>query len=382
MKSRMLPRHYLSQEVFDRERDRIFRKLWVFAGLRTMLRQDNDFITREVAGIPVLIQNIRGELKAFENVCLHRGARLQSERAGRRPLVCTYHGWSYDVSGAPSKIPLHDELYRFTNEERCAMRLREFALQPVGNLLFINVDESPMPIEDQFDKSFIDQLASSSDTYDSEVMTTTFHVRCNWKLGYENLRDPNHVAFVHPTTLARNVSFVPLLDEELHAEASGYMPAGLDTAARRAILRRFSYGESDGSLKKVTRYGWQALVERWCEHDSYYNWLAYPNLHIASSDGGFSFTIEHHVPIAPGRTDLEIYWMTAKKRQPYAFSNSVLLSLMHGSKLVVGEDVRVMEQVQAALHEKAPIAHQGDYEGLNKRVERWYVDVIDGNHEV
>jgi hypothetical protein len=41
-----------------------------------------------------------------------------------------------------------------------------------------------------------------------------------------------------------------------------------------------------------------------------------------------------------------------------------------------------MEQVQAALHEKAPIAHQGDYEGLNKRVERWYVDVIDGNHEV
>jgi hypothetical protein len=74
--------------------------------------------------------------------------------------------------------------------------------------------------------------------------------------------------------------------------------------------------------------------------------------------------------------------MTAKKRQPYAFSNSVLLSLMHGSKLVVGEDVRVMEQVQAALHEKAPIAHLGDYEGLNKRVERWYVDVIDGNHEV
>ena len=55
---------------------------------------------------------------------------------------------------------------------------------------------------------------------------------------------------------------------------------------------------------------------------------------------------------------------------------------MHGSKLVVGEDVQVMEQVQAALHEDAPVARQGDYEGLNKRVERWYVDVIDGDHEV
>ena len=50
MKSRMQPRHYLSQEVFDREREKIFRKLWVFAGLRTMLRQNNDFITRINAG--------------------------------------------------------------------------------------------------------------------------------------------------------------------------------------------------------------------------------------------------------------------------------------------------------------------------------------------
>ena len=123
-------------------------------------------------------------------------------------------------------------------------------------------------------------------------------------------------------------------------------------------------------------------MERWGDQDSYFNWLAYPNLHIASSDGGFSFTIEHHVPVAPGRTNLEIYWMTAKKRQPYAFSGTVLRSLMQGSRLVVGEDIVVMEEVQAALHDDAPVPRQGDYEGLNKRVERWYVDVIDGNREV
>ena len=382
MKSRMQPRHYLSQEVFDREREKIFRKLWVFAGLRTMLRQNNDFITRSIAGIPVVIQNIRGELKAFENVCLHRSARLQSEPAGRRPLVCVYHGWSYDASGAPSNIPLHDELYRYTAEERGAMRLREFALRPVGNLLFINLDENPLPIEDQFDKSFIDLLESSSSAYDSEVMTTTFHTSLNWKLGYENLRDSNHPAFVHPNSLTRNVSFVPVLDEALHAEAAGELPASLDTAGRREILRRFSYGGAEGTFKNVTRYDWQSLVERWGDQDSYFNWLAYPNLHIASSDGGFSFTIEHHVPVAPGRTNLEIYWMTAKKRQPYAFSGTVLRSLMQGSRLVVGEDIVVMEEVQAALHDDAPVPRQGDYEGLNKRVERWYVDVIDGNREV
>jgi len=382
MKSRMEPRHYLSQEVFDREREAIFRKLWVFAGLRTMLRQNNDFITREIAGIPVVIQNIRGEVKAFENVCLHRSARLQTAPAGRRPLVCSYHGWSYDASGAPSNIPLHDELYRYTAEERAAMRLREFALRPVGNLLFINLDPHPLPIEDQFEAGFIDLLESSSNAYDSEVMTTTFRARFNWKLGYENLRDGNHPAFVHPTTLTQNVSFTPVLDESLHAEVSADLPAGLDTDGRREILRRFSYGGAEGTFKKIVRYDWQSLVERWGDQDAYFNWLAYPNLHIASSDGGFSFTIEHHVPVSPGRTDLEIYWMTAKKRQPYAFSGTVLLSLMHGTRLVVGEDVQIMEQVQAALHDGAPVARQGDYEGLNKRVERWYVDLIEGGHEI
>lgn len=382
MKSRMLPRHYLSQEVFDREQERIFRKLWVFAGLCTMLRQHNDFITREIAGIPIFIQNIHGELKAFENICLHRSARLQSQRAGRRPVVCSYHGWSYDVNGVPSKIPLHDEIYRFTKKERCAMRLRQFALQIVGNLIFVNVDASPMPFEDQFSELFIGQLKDSSSAYDSEVITTTWHGRFNWKLAYENLRDSNHVGFVHPTTLAKIVSFENLVDEDLHVEAVSKTSTASDTAANRAYLRRLSYGGAEGAFKTDRRYRWHSMVERWGNQDAYFNWLAYPNLHIASSDGGYSFTIENHVPVAPGMTHLEIYWMTAKKYQRFAYSSQVLLSQMHGSKTVVGEDVQAMEQVQSAFHEGAPVGHQGDYEGLNKLVERWYVEVIDGDRAI
>ncbi|MBL8386224.1 MAG: Rieske 2Fe-2S domain-containing protein [Burkholderiales bacterium] len=382
MKSRMQPRHYLSEAVFERERDRIFRRLWLFAGLKTMVAEHNDFITREVAGVPVVIQNFRGELRAFENVCLHRSMRLQTAPAGRRPLVCGYHGWSYAVDGSASHIPLHDELYRFPAAERDAMRLRQFALRAVGNLLFVNLDPDPLPITDQFDQAFIDLMESSSSMYDTEVMTTTWHTRFNWKLGYENLRDGNHPRFVHPQSITKNVVFVPLMDEALHAEVTPELDPSLDRTARREILRRFSYGGAEGSFKNVVRYDWQQYVERWGETDAYFNWLAYPNLHIASSDGGFSFTIEHHVPVAPDRTDLEIYWMTARKRQPYSFSGTVLLSLMHGSKLVVGEDVQVMEEVQRGLHADAPTPRQGDYEGLNKRVERWYVDLIDGDHEI
>jgi phenylpropionate dioxygenase-like ring-hydroxylating dioxygenase large terminal subunit len=382
MKSRMVPRHYLSQEVFDHERSKLFRKLWVFAGLRTLVRRPNDFITRVVAGIPVVIQNMDGELKAFENVCLHRGARLQAEPVGCRPLVCPYHCWRYDASGAPAKIPLQQEIYRYSDEELHDMRLRQFALRAIGNVLFINLDPEPLPIEAQFAPAFLETLESSSSSYDTEVMTTTFRTNFNWKLGYENLRDGNHVGFVHSKSIARHVSFDVVVDDALAAETGTDLPPELPREARRAMLRRFSHGGPEGSFREVRRFDWQANVERWGTQDAYFNWLAYPNLHISSSDGGHSFSIEHHVPVSPGRTDMEIYWMTAKKRVPFAYSGTVLASLMHGTKLVVGEDIQIIEEVQAAMHDGAPVARQGHYEAFNRLVERWYVDIIDGDHEV
>ena len=382
MQSRMVPRHYLSQDVFDREQVKLFRKLWVFAGLRTMVSRHNDFLGRTIAGIPVVIQNFDGELKAFENVCVHRGARLQCAPTGNRPLVCPYHCWKYDATGAPSKIPLHDELYRYPDDERQSMRLRQFALRAVGNVLFINLAADPLPIEEQFDHAFLALLESSSNAYDTEVMTTTFRAHFNWKIGYENLRDPNHVGFVHSKSLARSVSFATAVDEVMNREGTQDLPPHLDQSARRALLRQFSVGGAEGTFKGAAHYDWQANVERWGDQDAYFNWLAYPNLHISTGDGGFSFSIEHHVPVAPGRTDMEIYWMTAKKRAPYAYASTVLTSKMHGSKLVVGEDIQIMEEVQAAVHADGPVARQGDYEGFNKLVERWYVDIIDTDHEV
>ena len=378
MRSRMSPHHYLSGEVFARERAKLFRKLWIFAGLRTMLDRHNDFITRDVAGVPVVVQNFNGDLRAFENLCLHRGARLQWEPAGRRPLLCRYHGWGYNVAGAPENIPLHDELYRFAPAERDGLRLRRYALTVVGNLVFINLDPNPMSFDAQFTPEFIASMASSSNAYDSEVMMTTFRGRFNWKLAYENLRDANHPRFVHAQSLAKNVEFAarvdPVLDAAVCDSAGAQPPAGRD-----ATLRRFSFGGPEAALGKNIAYRWRENVRRWGVDDAYFNWLAYPNLHIASSDGGHSFTIEHHVPVSPDRTDIEIYWMTAKKKQDYASSSAVLASLMHGSKRVVGEDVQVMEAVQAGLHPDAPAGTQGAYESLNRLVERWYTALVDGD---
>jgi hypothetical protein len=105
-------------------------------------------------------------------------------------------------------------------------------------------------------------------------------------------------------------------------------------------------------------------------------------MHIACPNGGYSFTLEHHTPIAPDRTDLEIYWFTTRKKKPYAFSSWNLLEHMHGSRLVTGEDIDIMERVQAALHDDAPMPTQGAYEFQNRLIERWYALMMETDHEI
>src|SRR5574343_1020598 len=137
MRSRMSPHYYLSPEIFEREQRKIFRKVWLFAGLRTMLTKHNAFVTRKIAGIPVVIQNFHGVLRAFENVCLHRSALIQAEPAGCRPLVCPYLAWRYNASGEVDHIPDGDALYQFDPAEKQGLKLREFALHAIGNVLFV-----------------------------------------------------------------------------------------------------------------------------------------------------------------------------------------------------------------------------------------------------
>ncbi|KND60774.1 GbcA Glycine betaine demethylase subunit A [Candidatus Burkholderia verschuerenii] len=381
MRSRMHPKYYLSQDIFEREQSRLYRKLWVFAGLKTMLPNNHSFVTRKIAGIPVVIQNFKGALHAFENVCLHRSALIQTEPVGCRPLVCPYHAWKYDAEGRVDNIPHCDALYRIAPAEQAQMKLREFALREVGNLLFINLDANPLPLEEQFSAEFIDLLASSSESYDAEVMTTTWHGKFNWKLVYENLRDMSHPRFVHPKTLAKIVDF-PSGVNDAEFEESTHELSDLSVDGLRRELRRFSFGGADAEIPELRRFSWFDHVERWGDRNVYYNWLAFPNLHIASANGGHSFTLEHHIPVAPDRTDIEIYYFTARKKQRYAFSSHVLLAQIHGSKVVVGENVDVMETVQAAMHSGSPMPNQGAYESMNRLVERWYTTVMESDHEI
>jgi phenylpropionate dioxygenase-like ring-hydroxylating dioxygenase large terminal subunit len=374
----MPPEAYIDQAWFERERDLLFKPLWQFVGLKVMLEKHNAFITRTLFGIPIVVQNFRGELRAFENVCPHRQNPIQVQPHGVRPLFCGYHGWSFDREGA-TKIPHEQTLYRYPEEERACLHLRRFALEVVGNLLFVNLSENPLPIKQQFGAAMLASLVQSSLAYDSEVIMTSYDGRFNWKLAYENLRDGHHPRYLHAKSLYQEVKFEASISEDGVLGTRKLREEGIPNRERAVgLLRSFSGGGRDAPMEAPPSAPWLQHVERYRDQDWYYNWLAFPNLHIASANGGHGFIIEHHIPVGPDRTDLVVYYLTAKKKRSYAASTAVLHAHMMGADVVLREDIDVMEQVQRTLHKGARPAYLGDYEFINAAIEYWYMDLMEG----
>jgi phenylpropionate dioxygenase-like ring-hydroxylating dioxygenase large terminal subunit len=91
---------YSCRERASLERDRLFRERPIFMGLSTRLPKSGDYLTEDVAGMPVLMtRGGDGEVRAFANICRHRGAPVAQGCGNARAFVCPYHGWTYDAAG-------------------------------------------------------------------------------------------------------------------------------------------------------------------------------------------------------------------------------------------------------------------------------------------
>src|SRR5262249_32779845 len=91
------------------ERELIFAKEPIIVGRSSELREPGDFITNDIVGAPLLVVRQKdGSLRAFSNVCRHRGAKVATEEKGcarRGSFKCPYHAWTYDLDGKLRSIP-------------------------------------------------------------------------------------------------------------------------------------------------------------------------------------------------------------------------------------------------------------------------------------
>jgi len=100
---------YHDQSFFEVERDRVFKSSWVAVAETCDLKNPGDVIPASVAGASIILANDKGVIRAFHNVCRHRGAKLVSEnQSNRRTILCPYHRWGYALDGSLRATPDFD----------------------------------------------------------------------------------------------------------------------------------------------------------------------------------------------------------------------------------------------------------------------------------
>jgi len=365
MKSILGAEYYTSPGIFEREQERIFRKLWILAGPRGLLADPDTFITRTIGGVPVVVQNFAGEIKAFVNRCAHRGSAIQIGDHGRRRLACPYHGWTYGAAGEVASIPFADSLYGFDAASRETRRLVPVAVEVVGGLVFVNVDPSPMPIDEQFHRAFLDRLATVTSTMDDEALLARFEGRFNWKLIHENILDFNHIAFIHAGSFAR---LLPTLKPDPTRPPAPIGPPPPDDALG-GDLRDLSFTAE--APFEFRHWPWHDNVERFSDEAKYFNFYVYPNVNLTAIAGVF-FPIQQFEPAAPDRTAYTMWVLTGRQKRRDPATPAILWSQAKGEKAVIDEDIVVLEAMQRGLGHGAQPAYHGAYESQLRRMARVY----------
>jgi glycine betaine catabolism A len=196
--AKTLPReYYTSSGILEEERARLFPEMWHCAGHSSALDLAGNFAVREVAGESVILVRGRdGELRAFFNVCRHRGTRICSETAGQfsETIQCPYHAWTYSIDGRLIGAPHMQEVEGFDKKD---FPLHQAAVAEWEGFVFVNVSDDPTPF-DQWFAPMIGRLSRYNLAALEVHHRVTYEVAANWKLVFQNYSECLHCPMIHP----------------------------------------------------------------------------------------------------------------------------------------------------------------------------------------
>jgi Rieske 2Fe-2S family protein len=195
---------YYDPAVLAAEKQAIFLKDWLCVGRVEELPNVGNFMTLNILGEPVIVvRNGEGQLKAFGNVCAHRGVEVASGSgtAQKMSFTCPYHGWLYDLDGRAIGTPF---MRKVKNFDAKACRLPPLRLDLWAGWIFICFDKGVEPLGN-FVADFQQAFAFLRQEDCVMVDKLIFEVDCNWKLIVENLMDTYHASVVHGGTFGKHI---------------------------------------------------------------------------------------------------------------------------------------------------------------------------------
>ncbi len=236
-----IPIAYLhEQKYYDLEREKIFRKSWLYAGRVEEIPSPYGFIVKEYpicnASVLIVKDDATGKLSAFHNLCKHRLNKLVYESSGSvGSFVCNYHAWAYDRAGHLRHVPDESAFYGL-DKSKCG--LTPVAIAEWRGFIFINLD--PKPAETLLE--YLEEIPEMVKDYPFEAMAGTYvglqrELDVNWKVGQQTNMESYHGEKLHISPMLRGA-------EMIDPANPGNRPINLKLMKRHRFFAFGSEGES------------------------------------------------------------------------------------------------------------------------------------------
>jgi phenylpropionate dioxygenase-like ring-hydroxylating dioxygenase large terminal subunit len=251
---------YLSADYARAERDRLWRKSWLQAGRLEDIPNAGDFLTFDIHDDSILIVRDDAQtVRAFHNVCVHRGRRLVDTPAGQRNahgnaknFTCGFHGWTYGRDGACRHVPQIDDWQGSLTPE--AIRLGGVRCDTWGGWLWINMDPESISLAE-----WLGVVPQMLDPYALHNMRPRWRrwiiFDCNWKVALEAFNETYHVATTHPEFNAFGQFRGWARNQGLHSHIGYEAAKGLEEDAGKL---RLGTGDARRSTAEMQNYIWAA----------------------------------------------------------------------------------------------------------------------------
>jgi Rieske 2Fe-2S family protein len=217
---------YTDPEIFAADMEIIFGRHWIYVGVEPDLPEAGDTMTIDIGGrhAVLLVRHDDMSIKAYHNVCRHRGSRLVHDyKSSVGNLVCRYHAWTYSLDGDL----LHAEHMAEDFDKTC-FGLKKIHLRSLGGLLFICLAEEPPTDFDDLAAAILPRIAPHDLPNCKIAKEIELIEPGNWKLTMENNRECYHCAGTHPE-----------LCISLFEYGFGFAPTSGDDA-RRELTERYT----------------------------------------------------------------------------------------------------------------------------------------------
>ncbi len=319
---------YTDPEFLATEKERVFRQAWVVACPAWRVGKAGDFFCFEQFGASVIVlRDGQGELRAFQNTCLHRGSKLL-EGGGNLPEIrCRYHGWRYRLDGSLDHVPRPDG---FEKLDCSKMHLHKVRLKVLLGFVWINLGGKAPPLRES-----LGGIAEELEPYRLEEMRPiqekVFKLPTNWKAVLENATDFYHVPFVHAATINRHVSDGPTMT---------------------------SYGDHTRQTLEIAPYGFRKWLDDTCsrggpyteaQKSSLHKYLLFPNFLINVLP--YHLTVMQVWPV--DEHNCELHYAFCRRKGARGLELARAVATWGASRYILREDLHILKAFQEGVRTDA-----------------------------